>query len=456
MTDQDKQDHWGNLAENVGATPPPDSSPDDQPGEEKVANENENVPPEDADQSPIGWGMTDSEANDDVDETEQTPPDDIETIEIESRKVHSYRPKSGWDDLANDFDLPQAEEPPEVAEEPPELQEEAIDAILVEPEATAAVVENQDVVDEPYAAMPSEDVSAVDEVADEIEEEQSSEESPWFGADDFDALFDDSPSDSDEDTAEESKGPSFDEAVESADKEIDEEKSTGKRRKRRRRRPRKTEGKGDSSQENATPEETLDTEVISIEDTSGFGAGLFGDTKGPDDASNVFSIEEEVADASEVLEISPTVPDETESSQDESKASGKKRGRRRRRRGSGKKKESAAETTEGDEPTSQGSSDEEVSEKSSRRGSRKKRSDADRKDSDGGRRVREPKSEDDEDEKRAVSHRGIPSWDEAIESIIATNMEKHSKKSSGGSSSRSRGGRGRGGKEKSGSRKRSN
>ncbi|MEA1951558.1 MAG: hypothetical protein U9N87_09245, partial [Planctomycetota bacterium] len=448
-----------------GATPSPDSVSDDQPGDEKVVNENENAQPEDADQSPIGWGMADSEANADVDEVEQTPAEDIETIELAPRKVQAYRPKTGWDELANEFDLPQAEER---AEEPSEAKEEALDAT---PDATetTGVDESHDVA-EVQTAMPIEDISAVDEVADDSQDEQqqSSDEGIWFGADEFDALFDDSPSDdSDEDTVEQSKGSSFDEAIEAASKEIEDEKTKGKRRKRRRRRPRKPDSQEEANTEEYTDDDKsssaqtdgdeIDTDTIGTLDTDGFGAGLFGNTESPQDAFGVFAAEEEVDDASEVLEISPSASEE-QSPQDETKEGGKKRGRRRRRRVSAKKKESDAETSADKERVSQESPNkeaggEELSEKSGRRGARKKRSAADREDSGGGRRERKSN---DEDEQKAVSHRGIPSWDEAIKSIIATNMENRSKKSGGGSSSRSRGGRSRGGRDKSGSRKRSN
>ena len=47
------------------------------------------------------------------------------------------------------------------------------------------------------------------------------------------------------------------------------------------------------------------------------------------------------------------------------------------------------------------------------------------------------------------SHRGIPSWQEAVDVLISANLEARSKKTNGGSSSHSRGGRGRGSREKS-------
>ncbi len=51
------------------------------------------------------------------------------------------------------------------------------------------------------------------------------------------------------------------------------------------------------------------------------------------------------------------------------------------------------------------------------------------------------------------SHRGIPSWEEAVGIVIEANLGTRSKKTSGDSSSRGRGGRGRGGKDKKGSNK---
>jgi hypothetical protein len=46
------------------------------------------------------------------------------------------------------------------------------------------------------------------------------------------------------------------------------------------------------------------------------------------------------------------------------------------------------------------------------------------------------------------NHRGIPSWEEAIGMIVATNMEARSKNPHAGPSSRGRG-RGRGGRRRS-------
>jgi len=46
------------------------------------------------------------------------------------------------------------------------------------------------------------------------------------------------------------------------------------------------------------------------------------------------------------------------------------------------------------------------------------------------------------------SHRGIPTWDDAMDLIISANMQVRSKGSGNSSSSRSRGGRGRGGRDK--------
>lgn len=48
------------------------------------------------------------------------------------------------------------------------------------------------------------------------------------------------------------------------------------------------------------------------------------------------------------------------------------------------------------------------------------------------------------------SHRGIPSWEEAIGIVISANMEGRAKPSEGGGSSRSRGGRNPGGRDRSG------
>ena len=50
------------------------------------------------------------------------------------------------------------------------------------------------------------------------------------------------------------------------------------------------------------------------------------------------------------------------------------------------------------------------------------------------------------------SHRGIPSWEEAVGMVIAANQEARSKKPSEDTSSRARGSRSRSGKEKTGKR----
>jgi hypothetical protein len=47
------------------------------------------------------------------------------------------------------------------------------------------------------------------------------------------------------------------------------------------------------------------------------------------------------------------------------------------------------------------------------------------------------------------NHRGIPSWEDAIGMIVATNMEARSKNPNAGGSPRGRGGRGRGGRRRS-------
>ncbi|HUY90849.1 MAG TPA: hypothetical protein VMV10_19090 [Pirellulales bacterium] len=47
-----------------------------------------------------------------------------------------------------------------------------------------------------------------------------------------------------------------------------------------------------------------------------------------------------------------------------------------------------------------------------------------------------------------ANHRSIPSWDEAIGMIIATNMEARSKNPGAGGGPRGRGGRGRGGRRR--------
>ncbi len=416
MTDQKKQDHWGELAENVGATPPPDSGQAEQP-----VDKNEDVDREDLAQSPIGGGTPERETTKEV---EEQPSEEIEVVEVAPRKVHAYRPKSGWDELATEFDLPPVEKP---AKKPAEVKEEAVDTAPIEEE-------------------PVENISALDEVAvDETldVEQESRDEDSWLGADEFDALFDDSADAArEEDTGEQSEAPSFEETIEAASKEIEEEKDTGRRRKKRRRRPPKTAAPEEGTREEGdayktSPGSDADegaAEIIGTADTGGFGAGLLEDTGRTRDA---------------------------ESSEGERKRG---RGRGRRRRGPGKKKESIAETSVDEEVVSEDvlAEDfavedipgEEVADRSSRRGSRKKRGAEDREDAGNGHRDRgEQKSE--EDEKKAVSHRGIPTWDEAIEHIIATNMENRSKKSGGSSSSRSRGGRGRSGREKSSSRKRS-
>jgi hypothetical protein len=56
-------------------------------------------------------------------------------------------------------------------------------------------------------------------------------------------------------------------------------------------------------------------------------------------------------------------------------------------------------------------------------------------------------------EKLKALHRGIPSWREAIDVVIATNMESRSKHPERGAYSRPRGGRNRNGREKPSSEK---
>ncbi len=449
MTDQDKHDHWGDLVENVGATPPPEDISAEQPVE-KIEDTN-------------------------IEKTEDVRDEKAEVAEVPPRKVRAYRPSSGWDELASEFDLPIPEKPAPVEEA---VAEEAVDMAPVE-EEPVAVDESQDFVEAVEVEESPADISTMDEVAVDQTldaEEQAEDVDSWLGANEFDALFDDPQpgdraEDAAEDIAEESEGPSFGEGIEVksedvAKEEDAEEKPTGRRRKKRRRRSRKT----------ASVDEKSDTDEVAAvsvptADPVGFGAGLFQETDKPKDASDVFVADEKVIDASEVLDIEPSKSDAESSEGEESK---KKRGRRRRRRGSGKKKDTAVETTVDGElvsevTVSEDIADETPEDKAGRRRSHKKRGapkredakredakreDAKREDADSEGRDRS-EDDSDQDEIKAVSHRGIPSWDEAVEHIITTNLDNRSKKSSGSSSSRSRGGRGRSGREKSGSRKRS-
>ncbi len=383
MTDQEKHDHWGDLAADVGATTPPDRSPAQQPVDE----------------------IADAPDSETTNEVEAVQAENIEVVEVAPRKIHTDQPKSGWDQLATEFNLAPAEKPSQA-------KEEVLDTAPIE-EEPAGVDESRYLVDEVEAEVSAEDISALDEVAvDETlddnaidVEQQLRREGPWLGVDEFDALFDDSPADDrQEETDEESEVPSFEDAIEAASQETEkekaeEEKTSGRRRKKRRRRTRKTKPVEEGDE--------VAAEMTSTVDSGGFGAGLFEDTGRPSAA---------------------------ESPEGEAEEGGRKRGRRHCRRGSGKKKESVAEASVQEEFVSDDAADREDAENSRR-----------------GRSERKPE----EDEKKAVSHRGIPTWDEAVESIIATNMENRSKKSGGASSSRSRGGRGRSGREKSASRKRS-
>ena len=439
MTDREKNDHWGELADTVGATPQPKDVP-----AERTDGEIGDANGEDIAESLSGRGVPDSNT---TDESADGAGKIIEVGEVSTRKVRAYRPKSGWDELATEFDLPIPKTP---SSETPSS------------ETPAAVEEKSHV--EIEAEEPPQVISALDEVAVDHSldaGEQIEDESPWLGVDQFDALFDDShPGDRREGAGRSSEGPSFEEAIREASKEIenervDEDHTGGRRRKKRRRRPRKMEPDAVKHSDEKSDKDKAPTQS-GAEDTIGFGAGLFGDVETPRDASRVFLPDEEVDDASEVLEISADIFDEESS---EGEESGRKRGRRRRRRGSSKKKEADVERAVDEGLVSEvavgkDGADEEPADKAGRRGSSKKHGSADREDDDTVRRGRK-KDDSENDEDRAISHRGIPSWDEAVEHIIATNLENRSKKSGGDASPRSRGGRSRGGRDKSGSRKRS-
>jgi hypothetical protein len=193
---------------------------------------------------------------------------------------------------------------------------------------------------------------------------------------------------------------------------------SGRRRRRRRRRPR---GAG-ADVPIETPEELS---------KAAFGDGLF-----------------DLMDAAPAaVEASGGEPKTEQIASGEETAPG--RTKRRRRRGSGRKKAAAEKGIESREvePDDDGP------------GSVDEAADAARKPTavppgDEGQRFDEKKDDDgddDEDESgkgSKMSHRGIPTWAEAIDFIISTNMENRAKRPGGGSG-RSRGGRKRGGRPKS-------
>ena len=98
MTDEQKNDHWSELVNQVGASPPADwGKKDDQPADSGEAEREEKVflgGEEEADSEQI---PSEAEA-----ETAIDAPAPKE-LEVAPRTVRSYRPKSGWDDLAQEF-----------------------------------------------------------------------------------------------------------------------------------------------------------------------------------------------------------------------------------------------------------------------------------------------------------------------------------------------------------------
>lgn len=342
MTDKNSFDHWSELANQVGAIPP---------AAEGKASETPSPP---------------AEAETSVVAASAKAPD----VEIVPRKVRAYRPKSGWDDLAHEFDLPQA-----AGAESPHVEEEK----------------------------------------EEAEPPRGEEGTVWCGAEKFDALFDDSSS-GEKDTSAVKLGEeqAFAAAIAAASQELekdqlDERKKSGRRRKKRKRRPDQAEKNKADVDERLDEQADLDRdeELDELaEEVGGFAAGLY-ETEKPSRAEMRAEMRAEKRE------------EETEEGE-------QRRGRHRRKRGSRRKKESPQEAADESRPEED---DEDVH--------------------------REEQDEDDlEEDSKMFSHRGIPTWDEAMEYIISTNLEKRSKKSSGGSQQRPRGGRGRGDRDRANSRKR--
>ncbi len=375
MTDKKNYDHWSELANQVGAEIPADRGE----GSEISAK------PDDAENSG-GADSTISKGSSAFAECgKPSEPESSTAVEspaatIVPRKVRAYRPKSGWDDLAHEFELPAAAGP----ESPPSVEAEA---------------------------------------------SHGEEETVWCGAEKFDALFDDSSShEKDSSALKYAEDITFADAVTAASKEFEKEKSgegkseegrkSGRRRKKRNRRPEKSDRRKEESEERFDDQVDIDRDedaYAAAADTGGFAAGLYEREE-----------REEVA-------------------REEREEGERPRGKRRRKRGSRRRKEPQQTVAEEALGETEEAIDEEISP-------------ATRRDDDGGEsRGDEPLESDEDDldgDAKTFSHRGIPTWDEAMEYIIAANFEKRAKKSSGGSQQRSKGGRGRGDRDRANSRKR--
>ena len=399
MSDQDKSDHWNSLAAGLGATPPADD-----PAE-----------------------RSDSEEPEDV---ETVAGADTEEPVVERAQPQAARavtpPPTDWGRLAGDLGVKIPDRPLEPASDhlntfPSKADLDAPLRLTEEASAPVPLLTESTLDQAPAAEEDSVEEDSAEESNWPAEPAQETRDDGGFAL----GIFDDSAEVESDDEATDFIAEVAEVDILDTDMDVEEtdldatvteeppaEKKPGRRRRKRRPRGRRSS----ESRTEESPEPTPD-----------------------DQSSEAATIGDDEEDA---LETS-LVTDETESaSTDSEEKPTKSKRRRRRRRGSSKKPATTAEDREPAEVEAQKPDDEPEAESDragKRRGRRKASSDTESDDSPEKGSSGKPAKD---------SHRGIPSWAEAIDVVVSANLENH-KKNSGGGGSRSRGGRKRSGREKS-------
>ena len=384
MPDREKSDHWDLLASDLGAEIPDEGGSEEGVSAPQEIESGEITPPDDS---------VECEAEPTVSAAEA----EISAPMASEPEVRVPRAPTNWGELAAKLGVEVREEPVEaVVDErgPPEPD-------TAEPDTAEPDTAEPDTA-EPDTAEPDTDPRQAFEPDEPAETppllvEEAEESTPVARTEE-----------PDEPALPKAEPVAADRDVEStaSDAEPAESKS-GRRRRRRRRRPRGAE----ADEPTETPEELS---------KAAFAEGLF-----------------DLVDAEPTtVEASGDEPSKEQSSSGEEAAPG--RTKRRRRRGSGRKKAAAKKETISTEAGERTSVDE-AAELTDQPADAPPGDEVERSDRD---------IEDEPAKGAKMSHRGIPTWAEAIDIIISTNMEDRAKRPGGGSG-RSRGGRKRGGRPKS-------